>query len=104
MSKRLRRAENGRENVPFSIKLSILIVCLCVTVVSTKSYGSSNRLKRATPEVIDEHTESNVNAPDFQTNLPNGEDPDPVVRERRNKIREVSFEFIFKKKVLHLTG
>lgn len=29
------------------------------------------------------------NAPDLQTNLPNGEDSDPVARERRNKIREV---------------
>lgn len=94
MSGKWKRAANGRGNEPFPIKLGVLIVCLCVTVVSTKSYGSSNRLKRATPEVIDEHTESNVIAPDFHTNLPNGEDSDPVVRERRNKIREVSFEFI----------
>lgn len=32
-----------------------------------------------------------ADAPDLQLNsIPNGEDPDPVARERRNKIREVS--------------
>lgn len=35
------------------------------------------------------------NAPDLQTNLPNGEDSDPVARERRNKIREVSYSSQF---------
>lgn len=35
-----------------------------------------------------------ADAPDLQTNsLPIGEDPDPVARERRNKIREVSYLF-----------
>lgn len=34
-----------------------------------------------------------ADAPDLQTNsLPSGEDSDPVARERRNKIREVSFQ------------
>lgn len=36
-----------------------------------------------------------ADAPDLQTNsLPSGEDADPIARERRNKIREVS-EFVF---------
>lgn len=33
-----------------------------------------------------------ADAPDLQISLPNGEDPDPIARERRNKIREVSFK------------
>lgn len=32
-----------------------------------------------------------ADAPDLQISLPLGEDPDPIARERRNKVREVSF-------------
>lgn len=35
-----------------------------------------------------------ADAPDLQISLPNGEDPDPVARERRNKVREVKLKFI----------
>lgn len=37
-----------------------------------------------------------ADAPDLQISLPSGEDSDPVARERRNKIREVSIRVVFK--------
>lgn len=45
-----------------------------------------------------------ADAPDLQISLPNGEDSDPVARERRNKVREVKLEFIIiKQQISHLT-
>lgn len=49
-----------------------------------------NRLQQ---KILDDlaYEQNILNAPDLQMKLPNGEDSDPVARERRNKIREVSF-------------